>query len=375
MTSTITLTIDPGFSLGKSIYQIDGGSQQLLFIEPDSAVVTRESIERYQSQRLGKSSPEDSAWVCHDNECRVLGFLAQRENFIGSVRLDERKYERAAWTVAALVGSIAQKHDLPSTLLIHLSALLPYSEWNDIDKFKRLCEKILADFEFRSVRYQISLGEFDCKPEGGGLGLVRQAQIGSTEFRRSTMVVIMLGHRDASALVLQRGELTKGSTSKIGFTRLTSAVSSYVSVNHPERLTSAIYQAGDSLRDGALRVLADDEEDLQRLKQSISTARRDYWQAIETWLETALPLVDEVQYTVIGGGAAAYLLTPLKKYFKSTSVSWTAELETVVRETFAQSPELKEDLSLAARLTDAYALFSQFQRKVAAHQKQEVVAR
>ncbi|HTL88653.1 MAG TPA: hypothetical protein VL134_04580, partial [Leptolyngbya sp.] len=331
-------------------------------------------IDRYHSQRLGKSAPEDSAWVCHDNECRVLGFLAQRQNFIGSVRLDERKYERAAWTVAVLVGSIAQKHDLPSTLLLHLSSLLPYSEWNDIDKFKRLCEKILAEFEFRGVRYQVSLGEFDCKPEGGGLGLVRQAQIGAAEFRRSTMVVIMLGHRDASALVLQRGELTKGSTSKIGFTRLTSTVSSYVSINHPERLTSAIYQAGDAMRDGSLRVLADDDEDLQRLKQSIDTARRDYWQAIKTWLETALPLVDDVQYAVIGGGAAAYLLTPIKKYFKTASVSWTAELEAVVRETFSQSPEIKADPSLAGRLTDAYALFCQFQKKVAARQKHQEVA-
>lgn len=372
MISTITLTIDPGFSLGKSIYQIDGDNQHLLFVEPDSAVVTRESIDHYQSQRMGKAAPENSAWVCHDNQCRVLGFLAQ-QRFIGSVRLDERKYERAAWTVAALVGSIAQKHDLPPTLLLHLSALLPYSEWNDRDKFKRLCEKLLAEFEFRGVRYQVSLGEFDCKPEGGGLGLVRQAQIGGDDFRRSTMVVIMLGHRDASALVLQRGELTKGSTSKVGFTRLTSTVSSYVSVNHPKRLTSAIYQAGDSMRDSALRILADDDEDLLRLKSAIDTARRDYWQAITNWLDSAIPPVDDVQHVVIGGGAAAYLLTPIKKYFKSASVSWTADLETVVRETFAQSPELKEDPSLAARLADAYALFCQFQKKVVA--RQEVAVR
>lgn len=371
----LVLTLDPGSSLTKIIYQIIYGSEErsepkVLLMEPEVIPVRGELIEAYESSRLTSADPENEAWIECDGEYYAVGFLAQK-NFYANAGLNELKYERAVIKLMAAVGAIAQQEGLPDSFCLALALLLPYKEWRDSEKFEQSAAKALSSFCFRGQPLSVPLQLFECKPEGAGLALTRGKKLGGATKER-IILVLMLGYRDVSFLLFERGKIVSGGTSPnhYGLVLLVERVQTRTSGLDSEPLLRAIHTSATT----KLKQLKDKQkffkellrsrkpehqaQEIAQIMEAVRISHLEYWGILSGWLDSVIPaLVDEF---VVGGGTAECFKSELKSYFNSVNISWAAELEEDVRLAFNLPPQ-KDALCL--RLTDVYGLSRSFLKK------------
>lgn len=368
----LLLTIDVGSSGSKIVFKIvlNGvpSKVELLWMEPELAESSREVIEdQYESTRISIPQPENEAWVEYDNECYVVGFLARDKRFNGTVELGNLKYEGAIPKVLAAVGAIANKFGLPDEFDLALTLPLPFNEWQDRKKFERAVTKALSSFNFRKRNLTVGVKFFMCVPEGGGLVITRNKKLGA-ESDRKKVIVIMIGYRDISVVISERGIIT-GKTEALGLAEMISLIISRTSGLDPNLLLLAIHQTGTANKAKSVEQLARSQkagfkaEEANDIVEAIRKSRIEYWRRVSKWLDKYTPTAaDEV---VVGGGTAEYLKPELKtfctKRFPNATFSWAAELEEDVRQAFNLAPS-KDALCL--RLTDAYGLYRYMQKQV-----------
>ncbi|MBD2303440.1 ParM/StbA family protein [Nostoc sp. FACHB-190] len=351
--SPLKLAVDPGGSFLKCFYTLESFKPELLLMEPEVATVPLESLQAYEQSKIGHSSPENSAWIEYQNSFQAVGFLA-RKRFNADLQLQRRKFELALPKVLAMVGAIATKHDLPNNSAIQLGILLPWGEYQDRALFQQLITQALADYKFKGQAKSFKLDAFVCLPEGGGI-LTRGRAPGSS-IRDQTIAVIMLGYRDTSILVIERGEMSKGKTEPLGFSKMIESVMSQTSGLNPHQLTAAICKAGRNINTKALEELAMvdaayKEHEITTIKNAITNGRKEYWMMLSNWLKLQVPRdVDEV---IMGGGTAHYFRSQLNNLFSTTKVNWCDHLESQITDNFSQVAAK----SLQYRLTDVYGLF------------------
>lgn len=352
--SLLRLGIDPGGSSLKGFYTLNSFNPELILMEPEVATVPRESLEIYEQSKIGESNPENSAWIEYEQNCFAVGFLA-RKRFNADLQLQKRKFELALPKVLAIVGAIADKHDLENGSSIHLGILLPWGEYQDRVLFQDLVTKALSRYKFKGRSKAFSLELFLCLPEGGGV-LTRGRAPGSI-LKEQTITVVMLGYRDTSILLIERGEMSKGKTEPLGFSKMVESVKSQTSGLKSEQLTAAICKAGKNSSHKALGELALNvdpiyrEHEISRIRNAVANSREEYWMMLSNWLKLQVPRhVDEV---IIGGGTAHYFRSQLNNLFSFSNVNWCERLETQINNSF---PEVASK-SLHYRLTDVYGLF------------------
>lgn len=351
--SPLKLAVDPGGSFLKCFYTLESFKPELLLMEPEVATVPLESLQAYEQSKIGNSSPENSAWIEYQNSFQAVGFLA-RKRFNADLQLQRRKFELALPKVLAMVGAISNKHDLPNNSSIQLGILLPWGEYQDRALFQQLITQALADYKFKGQPKSFKLDAFVCLPEGGGI-LTRGRAPGSS-IKDQTIAVIMLGYRDTSILVIERGEMSKGKTEPLGFSKMIESVMSQTSGLNPHQLTAVICKAGRNINTKALEELAMvdaayKEHEITTIKNAITNGRKEYWMMLSNWLKLQVPRdVDEV---IIGGGTAHYFRSQLNNLFSTTKVNWCDHLETQITDNFSQVAAK----SLQYRLTDVYGLF------------------
>jgi hypothetical protein len=366
----LILTFDPGSSLSKVIYQtaIDTKSR-LLLMEPEVIELSPKSIHTYLKTRGSMSlvRPEDDAWVqCSGSEkCQIVGFLAQE--FLGAVKMKELKYENALYKILAAVGAIAQKTNLPKKFNLGISALLPYSEYQNAQRLEQLLKQRLKSFWFRGERLQVKLEDFECRPEGGGLAMARVLQNGADWFTHQILAVLMFGHRNTSILIFERGKLAFGNTTDLGFYQLVDKVLGRTSGQNSRNLTTAIYGIGSEITpdnrliDTLLKTKAQREQQLERkqIADAILTAREEYWARLKDWLDTVLPKATEI---ILSGGAAMYLHDELEAYFDWTPTYWGIDLQTRLQQWLELDyrSSLPDKDALSFRLVDAFGMYLEF---------------
>jgi hypothetical protein len=372
--SDLTLTFDPGSSLSKVIYNLADGRPRLLLMEPEVIELSLSSIDAHLRTRgsLGITRPEDDVWLqCVDSQqCQVVGYLARQ--FLAAVRMNEVKYERALYKVLAAVGAIVQHMDLPRKFSIAISALLPYGEYQNAQRFQQLLKQQLKNYSFRGERLQIKLAAFECRPEGGGLAMARVMQNGAEWFQQQTLAVLMFGHRNASLLLFERGKLAIGNTTDLGFHQLVDKVLNRTSGQSADSLTSAIYSIGNQIAPDnpqlqhLVKTRSPTEQKLEReqIVTAILTAREEYWSRLQDWLDTILPNVTEV---IISGGAALYLHDELENYFNRTSTYWGTDLQRRLQDLVgldyrSNRPDAE---ALSFRLIDVFGMYCDFVEQLA----------
>ena len=348
--TNLTIAFDPGSTLSRAFYTGSEFDPKLMLMEPEVLPVPRASIEAYEANQLGDPDPKDAAWVAYSNgnRCRAVGYLA-RTQFHGSAGLAQPKFEQAVDKVLALTGAIAQRESLPSQFKLSLGILLPWGEYQDREFLERQLYQALAEFEFRGQPLSVTLEQFHCLPEGGGLltrGLPPDA---STDCARA---IVMLGYRNASVLAFERGALQRGDTSELGFARLVEKVSDRCSVP-AQALAQRICEAGQKMRPKAFAQLARSsdpqlqQEECEGIARAVETARAEYWSMLEAWFREVLPAqLDEV---VLSGGTANYLAPELKQHFAGIELNWCERIEDSVSAGFGDR--------LPHRLADAYTFF------------------
>jgi uncharacterized protein YeeX (DUF496 family) len=380
--SDLTLTFDPGSSLSKVIYCLSDGKPQLLLMEPEVIELSLDSITTHLKTRgsIGITRSEDDAWLqCGDGkQCQVVGYLARQ--FLATVRMNEVKYERALYKVLAAVGAISrregfanvQQTNLPRKFSVAISALLPYGEYQNAQRFQQLLKQHLKNYSFRGERLQVKLEVFECRPEGGGLAMARVMQNGAEWFQQQTLAVLMFGHRNTSLLLFERGKLAMGNTTALGFHQLVDKVLHRTSGQSADSLTRAIYDVGNEITPTnsqvqyLVKTRSPIEQKLEReqIVTAILTAREEYWSRLQDWLDAVLPNVTEV---IISGGAALYLHDELEGHFNRTPTYWGTDLQQQLQELLgldyrSNRPDAE---ALSFRLIDAFGMYCDFVEQLA----------
>ena len=426
------LCVDPGASQTKIIYQLKGeSSPNYLLMPPDVEPISQNALDLYFGSKgwLGHPSPLQQAWL-HVND-RVFAVGAFASKFDPEDRLNELKYENALYKVLTAVGIILEQHELNSRkkLSLQLALLLPANEYNDRQRFKEQLTFYLNRFSFRGQLIKFKLERFLCRPEGGGLASIAVVRNGLNWLQQRKLGVLMLGHRNVSALYFERGEMKTLDSPLIGFSEFLDSVVKMTSGLSRERVAQTIFRgldtAGNSVftreynreyvarqsnytehpkwqelesiqrlataRDARLR-----SSEIEAIVVAINNATKLYRSKLYKWMSRIFS--DNLDAAIISGGAARFLIPELEIYFNCepiynnvysrgnsnecyvhtgeyqvrnsdyhfTPIIWGAGLQSKVATTF-DLPD--DDQSLSYRLVDAYGLFDQLLGKNSLSQK------
>ena len=181
--------------------------------------------------------------------------------------------------------------------------------------------------------------------------MTRSRKLGSA-FGTRKIVVIMMGYRDISVVLFDRG-VPSGATIRLGMLERTFRLET-------ESLLLAIAAAGTNFKPKNFeRLVPNSNSDFRisestQIAQAAQKSRIQMWGQISRWLMQQIP--QDVTDIVIGGGTAEYFQLELKafctKKYSQAALSWAAELQEDVRQVF----DLDNDSALISRLTDAYGL-------------------
>ena len=203
-------------------------------------------------------------------------------------------------------------------------------------------------------------------PEGGGIfarGRVPDKQEQNLKNSQGTTIaVIMLGYRNSSILVIEKGELTRGTTSNLGFVRMVQKIQTFTSGQQADMLVPVICQARDKLGKRVLETLVRSrrtelrQKELEEIASAISDARGEYVALLQNWLLQHLPTQTNIDEFIISGGTARYLQRELTEVLQDFggSLNWCHGLEERVLKTFGDTVSHH---SLESRLADVYGLF------------------
>jgi len=266
---------------------------------------------------------------------------------------------------------MAVKENLPEKFELALAVLLPYSEWGVKEKFARGVKKALSDFSFCERKFSVSVSLFICVPEGGGHALARAERIGSA-FNNKKIASIMLGYRDVSVVLFERGVIN-GQTERLGMVKMLQIIQSrtldQTTREREQRLLETIHRLGKDIKPKNFLSLTLSKNTENRLEEAtqialaVRYASKEYWKMISSFIRNHLPL--DIEEVILGGGTSDYFRSELTKLitqnYPDTYVSMSADLEEDVQITYNLQPDNK---ALHARLTDAYALSNFLWRQV-----------
>lgn len=384
----LIVSLDPGTSLTKIVYQVVAQDvscePKIISMEPSVIEVDEELIDIYESRKIYNPSPENDAWIKYEENYYAVGFLAQKY-FDARNSLKELKYENSIPKVLAACGAIVtreanatreantmretntkneangNKTDLGCNFDLSLALLLPYGEWEDRERLENALANALKEFNFQSQNFCVNLKVFECMPEGGGLMLTQSRKLGD-RFNSMAIAILMLGYRDVSTVVFDRG-IPSGSSDKFGLVWMLEKIRTLTSGQNLYDLIKPIHQAGSKPNEKNLKSLIKSKnedfraDEIENLISSVLSSRKEYWKKISDWLFANIPV--DIDLVIIGGGTSKYFHKELKKYFSDTKISWASELEEDIILDF-DIPKKRNELPL--RFTDVYGLFRYVQK-------------
>ena len=184
-------------------------------------------------------------------------------------------------------------------------------------------------------------------------------------------MTLMMGHRNSSMLLFERGKISSGETTDLGFYQLVDKVIERTPGQNRNSLTKSIYLIGPQVNkdNKTLCYLVKSERsqnvsaEIEQLVRGISTARIEYWFLLKDWLDSVDP--DQLQGVIIGGGGARYLEQELQKHYFWTEICWGKEDAKLVSQNLIfPSYETDGDIyTLSYRFLDVYGHFIFFSKR------------
>ncbi|GJD22685.1 hypothetical protein RIVM261_076410 [Rivularia sp. IAM M-261] len=360
----VKAAIDFGGSSTKIIYENGSGEIRSIVMEPEVSNVPKESVKEWKKNLVGQTEPENKAWIYVPNSdwVQVVGHLA-KTMYHANKGLGELKYERGVYKTLAAIWVIKEKLQLCSNFTVALTVLLPPGEFEDKEEFEALLSEKLAKYISPTGQMEIKLKYFKCLPEGAGVYLAHERNIGET-LKNKVCGIVMLGYRNASVLVSNKGIVEKGRTSDLGMIRMIERIVEVTSGQDTESLTDAVVKAGRGINEKALQQITRSTtnkgrtSELEKLKRAISMARAEYTAILLSWVDNTLP--KETSEIVFCGGTADYLIKELNSHYWKVPLLWNAGVEI---------PEDVDVSGLGSRLCDIYCAFLYFRDLVEAQAK------
>lgn len=268
MKRKLIIAVDLGASLTKVFYRLVlEGAAPIDGLKTYYSAVQRITESRYLAKQY---ADDNTSLVAYDGDYWMVGSAARHEVAFTNVRAPKQKHAIAK--VLAAVGQILYEHggEALDGTEVELGVLLPLDEMaGDPTLGNRLGELL---FEFghngRQVKCAVS-GDVCVSTEG--YGYVQLAD-------KPTAAVLMIGHRDAAYLQIDRGSICPTeSLSLPGWGMVKLIKSTNYLFKDELRAAAAIFAAGDTFRDKPLLSLGILPEDLPRVKRELKEARSLVW--------------------------------------------------------------------------------------------------
>ncbi len=373
---TLSISIDPGGSLTKVVYDFEG-QRRYLTIDPEVVILPRKIVESYEKEVFGFNVyPQEQAWIQikRGQDCYVVGEFAQK--MLGVNPLAYLKYERALCKALAAIGCVAQHCQLTEAVL-NIVIVLPYGEFHNRTELERQIQSAVKNFVFRGQRYRFNLNSFSCRPEGAGIFYWQCSQRGLEWILKSSFDLLMVGHRNLSYLQFSKGRLHSGTTSDLGINQIIQFVLKKTSGQSEQFLLPILYSGQEiSVKSSVVQTALRSQEprnravEAENLVQAIATAKAEYKRLVNEWLTLQQaqrqPSSRPIEILISGGGShLPEIRTLLAEQFHQFSLNWCNDLTQAI----AHKLSLKTPY-LAVRLADPYALLDSIQSKT----KKEAVA-
>jgi hypothetical protein len=315
------LTVDLGSSLIKVIYGNDFSQPpRYLAIEPEIIEAPQISLADYRRRHDFQGHAEDYTFIGIGTKYYAAGMLAKRK-FRSTTNLALLKSNYAVQRILAAVSIAVEKLRMGKKIKLFLTCLLPPGELKDKHLLDRDLRTALSLFDTPIGNLQAKLMYFACHPEGGGLSMHYQKCFPDCQNR--VLGVVMMGHRNLSAYIVNRGMPTTHKSLDLGFVSMvreiqentsgyneydiTRSVARYLlaevneSASNPKYLHDLLLKAKDT----------DRKQELEQLVDAIESAKKMYWRAISQWLTIQLSEVTDI---LIGGGTCRMFTKEFRGY-------------------------------------------------------------
>ena len=318
----VYLAVDLGSSLIKVLYGNDSNKlPNYVAIEPEVVEVPVSTLEAYRRTNFS-GDPTHSCFVEVVDRYYAVGKLA-RKAFHSTTNLARLKSEYAVQRILAALWVAVSKLEGGKKIKLFLTCLLPPGELKDKQLLKDRLTAALESFDSPNGRLQCRLKYFNCYPEGGGLSLFYQQRHPACKSR--TLGVVMLGHRNVSAYIVEDGTSGGFRSSDLGFSIIVRGVQKNTSGYSEGDVTRAVaryllsgsesYDSSPNskyldellLRQGDV----DRKQELAQLVTAVKSAKELYWLSISQWLDTQL---SEVADILIGGGTCQMFTKEFRHY-------------------------------------------------------------
>ncbi len=357
----LIVTLDLGASASKGAYTIysenDRTSNQIEFMTMGSEIA-KVPTSILQSAIEINSQAEDVAWIkskSKDNEGIAIGTFAKKYA-CKEEQIENVKYEFAVDKCLAFVGAIAYKHGVTELPDIMFNLLIPSDEKESAEVLRKNIAAKIKSYYFKDtlVRGKITSCHINIEGTGGILNRI------GNRASKGKIVALMLGHRNCSCLVLDRGNLSH-SCIRLGYFDYLKSIRENAIGQKFEDLEYVIprieKEPEPKIRDKWLNSLikgtrsSNQKEEKKKLETAIANSRKLHWTKIANWLDTQIP--DRLDEILILGGASGSFRKELSEYLWA-DLSWC---EDVIEELKTIGKLNEEDLS---RYVDVFGLHKQY---------------
>ncbi|MGK7958311.1 MAG: ParM/StbA family protein [Crocosphaera sp.] len=355
----LAIAIDFGGSLTKIIGGLPDGKWCAVTMEPEVVQISEHTAQAFERNTLGNGRANDRAWIKINEQVHAVGYLAKE--FLGDPGLWRPKVDLAVYKILAAIWVLKEHWQLKNKFSVSIACVLPPGEYEERDLLEQQVKEVIHDFETPTGTMKIRCPSFVCRPEGFGVLGCHQLSKGMSYLKQTVTAVVMLGHRNSSLIVCDRGRVSANNlvSSDLGFIQLVRKVMDNVAGQDETKLGKAIAQAGVNVEPFPLeKVLRHTDSklkklELEKLVKAIRSARSDYMVLISNWL--AKTLTTGVEEIVLCGGTADYLGEQGWQWNQSYQIYWHSNLKL---------PSTLEGMGLGNRMLDVWGLWKWHQERI-----------
>ncbi|MBD2511177.1 ParM/StbA family protein [Nostoc muscorum FACHB-395] len=346
-TPKIVISADIGGSETKAIAQIyPSGVPIVLAMPPEIADVSKTSVGRFVP-----NSYNTSVWVGMGDEYYVLGALA-KSVFAGTSALRDLKSHYALPKLAALLWLACRQFQFDTNNIdAFVQVLMPPGEISNAHNLgKKLGQSLNRGIVTPTNKLKGKLRNFHVAPEGSGIMIYRSRTLAGS-YTQKNIGLLMLGYRNASFVLSQKGNPALAETTDLGMNWLVQQFVQRTAVGlskEDEHLVTAIIAAGKG-NFAPLRSLSRQATpegvaaDLKLFQNILPEVRSDYCRALVRSLRN-IPSLDEI---LICGGTADFVKKELTDHFQNEGIP-------IVWNGGVQFPAPLNTLGLGERVADVW---------------------
>ena len=378
----LEIGLDLGTSISKALYLVNGstkGDRCKYMTMGSQSLNLPLTSKKYLPKNLEMGLPEDNAWIETGEKVVAIGRMATE--YRGGTKIKPLKADLAVPKIMAMIGAIAQKEKLGKEIDLDIAILLPYSEIASKNDLIANLKEQLVNFEFQGVPLSVKLNQWEIKPEGSGLAMLRYLN-NEKRFNQTTQIYLMLGHRNTTLLVFQRGSFSAmhSGTTENGFYDCIDKLREKLPGVDRETVMRAISCQGKVIRDWQKEIYlftnrkitidfsqivrSEESSKIKEANDAFFESLEEYWGLIADWLDETLPAMKLIDELCVCGGGAAFLTSYLQKKLEKVELSQlTKEMNEFWEALGYKERDYPQELieqNLIERMLDVWGMFAIF---------------